>query len=77
MSDLLSNPVTLKKYPLIQNIYYMCAVIGFVIMLSPTSYGMENMSPGDVKNREELPIQDVEKMVCPNLGTEFILCRLN
>ena len=68
MTYLSLNPFALKKGPFGQDIYYMCGVICFVILFSPFSYGMENMSPGDAKNQGALAIQDVEKMVCNNFS---------
>lgn len=36
-----------------------CCVLFFI----PFSRGMENISPGEVKRSEDLPIPDVEKLV--------------
>ena len=41
-------------------------VICWVILSAPVSFGMESISPGEVKSSEELPIPDVEKLVIIN-----------
>ena len=38
-------------------------LICFVILSAHVSFGMENISPGEVKSPEELQIPDVEKLV--------------
>ena len=39
-----------------------CAIF-YVLLAAPVSFGMENISPGEVKSPKELPIPDVEKLV--------------
>lgn len=41
-------------------------VICCVILSGPVSFGMESISPGEVKSSEDLPIPDVEKLVIIN-----------
>ena len=41
----------------------MIFAICYIILLASVSFAMENISPGELKKPEELPIPDVEKLV--------------